>query len=168
MRYRKAALVAAPLVVAAALIVGQTPGGNGPAAPKAFGAALDSYDEVPPNSTLAKGRVDMTLTSVSSLDYSLTYSDASSTVASAHIHFGQSGGVMVVLCGVGNAPACPATGGTVTGTITPGDVVGPVDQGIAPGEFKEFVRAMRRFRAYVNVDTADFPDGEFGGGVGTG
>ena len=43
------------------------------------------------------------------------------------------------------------------------DVIGPEDQGIAPGEFQELVRAIRRNAAYVNVHTEAFPTGRSGG-----
>lgn len=55
----------------------------------------------------------------------------------AHIHLGAratTGGVSAFLCG-GGKPSCPPTGGTVTGTITRADVIGPASQGIEPGEF---------------------------------
>src|SRR5215472_4547814 len=66
------------------------------------------------------------------LTYTLTYSGLSS-VTQAHIHFGKNhvaGGVIVFLCtnlgnGPAGTPACPASGGTVKGTITPASVVGP-------------------------------------------
>ena len=64
----------------------------------------------------------------------------------------------------GGKPACPsAPAGEVRGTITAGDGVGPAAQGIAPGEFAELVRALRRDRIYANVHTAAFPGGEVQG-----
>lgn len=56
--------------------------------------------------------------------YTLTFSNLSSDVTQAHIHFGKvhtPGGIMVFFCtNLGNGPAgtppCPAGGGTVTGT----------------------------------------------------
>ena len=85
----------------------------------------------------------------------------------AHIHFGRpatNGGVIAFLCGGGDKPVCPASG-AVHGTIDAADVIGPAEQGIAPGEFQELVRAIRRNAAYVNVHTDDFPTGEVRGNI---
>jgi hypothetical protein len=53
----------------------------------------------------------------------------------------------------------------VTGTIVPTDVIGPVGQGIAAGEFDELVAAMRAGRAYANVHSTKFPGGEVRGQI---
>jgi CHRD domain len=75
------------------------------------------------------------------ISYELTYSGLEGSVTQGHIHFGQHhtvGGIVVWLCQVGgNAPEavraltpdCPA-GGTVTGTITPAQVLEAVMQGL--------------------------------------
>jgi hypothetical protein len=86
----------------------------------------------------------------------------------AHIHFGQrsvNGGVSAFLCGGGGKPPCPPVAGTVTGIITPADVVGPTAQGIEPGSFTELVRAMRLGSAYVNIHTTRWPGGEIRGQI---
>ena len=88
-------------------------------------------------------------------------------LAAAHIHLGQknvAGGVSVFLCG-GAKPACPGTSGTVTGTRTAADVVGPAGQGIAAGEFAELVAAMQAGFTYVNIHNAMFPSGEIRGQI---
>jgi hypothetical protein len=62
-------------------------------------------------------------------------------VTQSHIHFGQvPGGVMVFFrSNLGNGPmgtqACPANGGTVSGTITPADVVAIAGQNVTAGDF---------------------------------
>jgi hypothetical protein len=53
----------------------------------------------------------------------------------------------------------------VTGTITPADVIGPANQGIGPGEFDEFVAAIRAGVTYANVHTGSFPAGEIRGQI---
>jgi hypothetical protein len=125
---------------------------------------LIGYNEVPANSTAARGSFRARIDTVGQkITYELTYSNLSSTALFAHIHFGQrdvTGGVAAFLCGGGGKPACPATGGTVTGTIVPADVIGPAGQGIAPGEFDELVRAIRAGRTYANVHSTNFPGGE--------
>jgi hypothetical protein len=169
MRYRKAALIAAPLVIAAAVAGAVTAGQAGvEAAPTSFAATLSSYNEVPANSTKATGTLTVTLTDAPSLDYTLSYSNASATVAAAHIHFAQedvSGGIAAFLCGGGDKPACPATDGQVSGSIDPADVIGPSGQGIAAGEFSELVKAMRKSKTYANVHTSTFTMGEFRGQI---
>ena len=47
--------------------------------------------------------------------------------------------------------------GTVTGTITALEVIGPTGQGIAAGEFDELVAAMRAGDAYANVHSSHVP-----------
>lgn len=110
----------------------------------------------------------------SAAEYELSYEDLEGTqVLFAHIHLGQprnTGGVMVFLCSNTGAPvptpACPGpAGGTVTGTLTADDLLGPSAQGVAPGEFEEFVRALRRDSAYLNVHTDLFPTGEIRGNI---
>jgi CHRD domain len=102
------------------------------------------------------------------ISYELSYQDLEADVTQAHIHFGQraqSGGVSVFLCtNLGNGPVgtqlCPAAPATVTGVLRAADVVGPAGQGIAAGEFAEFVDAIRSGTTYVNVHTAKYPAGE--------
>ncbi len=103
------------------------------------------------------------------IDYELSYSDIQfGTVLFAHIHLGRpaiAGGVSAFLCGGGGKPACPATSGTVTGTITAADVIGPGGQGIAAGELDELLGAMRESATYANVHSTGFPGGEIRGAI---
>jgi hypothetical protein len=104
------------------------------------------------------------------IQYELKYSGFATAVTQAHLHLGKravstAGNIMVFLCSnLGNGPpgtpACPATPGTVTGTLTSASAVGPAAQGIAPGEFAEVVRAIRNDAAYANVHSEAFPGGE--------
>ena len=141
-----------------------------------FRANLDGYQEVVGGpgagstgsvSTVASGRFTARLRN-GSLDFTLTYSNIEGgTVSAAHIHFAEEhvgGGVIVFLCG-GPRPPCPTPGGTVTGTITPADIIGPADQGIEPGSFSEFVRAMRAGATYANVHSTRWPEGEIRGQI---
>jgi hypothetical protein len=149
-----------------------TPGGN-------FKADLTGFEEVPAVSTDASGTFQAKIDPAGpTIEYTLSYSDIQNAFA-AHIHFGQmsvNGGVSVFLCGGGDKPACPATGGTVTGSIDEADVIGPANQGIAPGELDELIDAMNAGVTYANVHTndniaptntgpGDFPGGEIRGQI---
>ena len=143
-----------------------------------FKATLTGFEEVPAISTTGSGEFQAKVTSDgTAIEYELSYSGLQNAVA-AHIHLGQAGvngGVFVFLCGGGGKPACPASAGTVTGTITAGDI-GLASQGIAAGEFDEAVAAMRAGVTYANVHTndgvappntgpGDFPGGEIRGQI---
>jgi CHRD domain len=134
-----------------------------------FRALLIGFQEVPANSTAGKGDFTATIESNGSLSYRLRYSNLEgTTVAAAHIHFGQTGvngGISTFLCGGGGKPACPPAPATVTGTIVAADIAGPAAQGIAAGEFAELLRAMRLGKSYVNVHTNKFPAGEVRGQI---
>ena len=103
--------------------------------------------------------------------YVLRFGGLPTDAAQAHIHFGspsQTGGISTFLCtNLGNGPAgtqpCPVSGGTISGTLTMADVIGPAAQGIAAGEFRELVDAIEAGSAYVNVHTVQYPGGEIRG-----
>jgi hypothetical protein len=104
------------------------------------------------------------------IEYRLTYGQLEGDVTQAHIHFGsesQSGGISAFLCQRGQAtapagtPECPAgRAGTVRGAIEPSDVIGPTGQGIDPGQYGEFLRAIRAGATYANVHSEKYPGGE--------
>ena len=132
------------------------------------GETLTGYEEVPALSTPGVGEF-RTSVSRTAVRYKLTFSDLETAATQAHIHFENAtnnGPIVVFLCSnLGNGPAgtqaCPAAGGTIRGTITPADIgAGAAAQGLAAGEFDEFVRAIRAGATYVNVHSADRPGGE--------
>lgn len=135
-----------------------------------FRVELNSYTEVPlALSTPGTGSFRLQIDDrAQQITYRLSYANMSSDVTQAHVHFGsvsQAGGISFFLCSnLGNGPAgtqaCPAAPGTITGTVTPADVIGPTTQGIAAGEFAEIVKAIRIGLTYVNVHTTTFPPGE--------
>jgi CHRD domain len=128
---------------------------------------LNGYREVPAVSTTGNGNFRADIAG-NEIHYRLRYGDLEGgAVLFAHIHLGRpatNGGVAAFLCGGGDKPACPASG-TVEGVIDAEDVVGPEEQGIAPGEFRELVRAIRRNATYVNVHTEAFQGGEIRGNL---
>ena len=135
-------------------------------------AKLTGFQEVPAISTGASGTFAGTINEAGdTINFTLKYSNMSSAAAASHIHLGQAGvngGVMAFLCGGGSKPACPAgntdTVVTVTGTIVATDVLAVPAQGIAAGEFAEFLKAIRAGVTYANVHTAGAPNGLFPGG----
>jgi CHRD domain len=172
---RKVWVLTAALMVAALTVFGTTALATGDKGKKKFSAKLTGFQEVPAISTGARGTFRATLED-DTLSYTLSYSGIEGgTAFAAHIHLGQrgvNGGISAFLCGGGDKPACPATGGTVTGVIDPADVTGPAAQGIAPGEFDELVRAMRAGVTYANVHSMgatpplpSFPGGEIRGQI---
>ena len=134
-----------------------------------FTTNLSGFHEVAGNSTTGEGRLTLTINDKDqTIDFKLTFKNLSGNPAAAHVHFGQNhtnGGVMFFFCGGGpQNTACPAaTEGTLTGTISATDIVGPAAQGIAIGEFAEAIAAIRGGVAYGNIHTAMFPGGEIRG-----
>lgn len=138
---------------------------------------LSGYEEVPlALSTTGNGQFRATIDERGQkIAYRLSYADLEAGVTQAHIHFGsesQAGGISVWLCGTSaspgpeGTPVCPPGAATVSGTITPDDVVGPTGQGIGAGEFGELVDALRAGFTYVNVHSSKYPAGEVRGHIG--
>ncbi|WP_442497958.1 CHRD domain-containing protein [Methylobacter sp. sgz302048] len=133
-----------------------------------FNTTLSGFQEVPAISTTGTGEFRAQLDEAgTALTYELEYSGLEGTATVAHVHFGQrgvNGGISFFLCGGGNKPPCPAQG-TVTGTVTAADVVGPAEQGISPGDGAEIIAAMRNGVTYANVHTDEHPNGEIRGQI---
>lgn len=134
---------------------------------------LHGFNEVPAVSSAAQGRFKAWLDAGGIVRYELSYSGLEGEVRQAHIHLGQrgvNGGIMVWLCQtatnadpLGRAPVCPQSGsvsGVLDATVIGAQAAG---QGVAAGEFAEFVAAVRAGVAYVNVHSAKFPGGELRG-----
>jgi len=164
-----ALLVPVALLALAALVAAPTFADEG----VTFRAALHGFNEVPAISTTGSGEFRARLTGTESapvIEYELSYSGlvGGPSTLFAHIHLGQAdvnGGVIAFLCGGGGKPPCTFPAGTFSGTIVPADVIGPVVQGIAGGEFAELVAAMRAGVTYANVHSSMFPGGEIRGQI---
>ena len=133
-----------------------------------FRAKLTGYEETPFTlNSNGHAKLKLKLTDTGG-EFTLTYADLSGPPTVAHIHFGRpaiTGGISVFFCG-GVKPACPATtSGTVVGTFTANDVVGPAAQGIDPGDLDSLVKAIRAGASYANIHTAKFPGGEIRGQI---
>jgi hypothetical protein len=138
-------------------------------------ARLKSVNEVPTLSTTGTGtlraRID---TEAQTIEFELNYADLEGgAVQQAHIHLGQrhtTGAVIVFFCtNLGNnaaAPPCPASAGTVKGTLTAADIGGGgAAAGLPAGAFDELVGLLRSGNMYANVHTETFPAGEIRGQV---
>jgi hypothetical protein len=132
---------------------------------------LSGYQEIPTLSTSGKGSLELEVDD-RRIRYELSYRRLEGEVTQAHIHLGAravNGGISAWLCqtsaavGPTGTPTCPAPSGTVSGTITREDVIGPAGQGIDPGEFRELVRAIKAGAAYGNVHTSKYESGEIRG-----
>jgi hypothetical protein len=169
------------LAIGAATILAVSAFARGGDEKNSFKATLNGYNEVVGGVGASTGSVSTGATGTfraklrdggTRLDFTLTYSAMEGgTVTVAHPHFAQrhvGGGVFGFFCG-GPKPACPSPGGTVQGTWTAADVIGPVDQGVQLAAFDEFVRALRAGAVYVNVHsnggTPSYPEGEIRGQV---
>jgi CHRD domain len=145
-----------------------------------FSARLNGFEEVgglgagETGAILSDGKGTLSLDAdKNQISYTLKYSGLSSAVQQAHIHFGKlhvAGGIMVFFCtNLGNGPtgtpACPASGGSVSGTLTAASVVGPTAQNVAAGNFDAVIDALNSNTAYANIHTTKFPAGEIRGQV---
>ena len=138
-------------------------------------ASLTGSEQVPPVQTKGSGQFQGTIAGTKSISYRLTFSRPSSRVTAAHIHLGKTGtngGVIVFFCGGGGKRSCPASGGTVTGTITGADVnpqpATGTTAGIKRGDLAGTIQAIMNGDTYVNVHTTKYPDGEIRGQIQAG
>jgi len=127
-------------------------------------------NEVPPINSAGTATFQMQIdTTTNVITFTLTFSGLSGAPAVAHLHFAPTnvaGGVMIFLCGGGGQPSCPASpSGTISGTITTANVVGPTAQGIAAGDLTSALEALREGLSYANMHTANFQAGEIRGQV---
>jgi hypothetical protein len=142
--------------------------GHGKHGESQFRAKLIGFQEVPAINTTGHARLRLSM-SDTEMTFRLDYADLSGPPLVAHIHVGQrsvNGGVSVFFCGGGGKPACPASpAGSVSGTITAANVVGPVAQGYDPGDLAPLEKAIRAGVAYANMHTTKFPGGEIRGQI---
>lgn len=139
-------------------------------------ADLHGFEEPPAVSSTGSGEFAARIShDQASFDYELNFEDLEGTVTQSHIHLGQravNGGISVWLCGTATNPGpagTPSCGGpnsgSVTGTVTAANVIGPAGQGVAAGEFAELLKAMREGVTYANVHSTKHPGGEIRGQI---
>jgi hypothetical protein len=167
-------LLSAAATAAVLVTVGGAPADSHENRERRLKADLKGFRENPALSTPGRGSFRGRISADgTSIEWSLDYRDTETVVTQSHIHFGAhhtNGGISVFLCSnLGNGPAgtavcpVPGPGPEATGTLSAADVIGPVGQGIAAGEFEELVKAIRDGFTYVNVHTTGYPGGEIRG-----
>lgn len=146
-----------------------------------FSAKFSGFEEVGPLNnesgaifSSGTGTLNLNLDrNARTITFKLTFSGLSGPVTQAHIHFGKRhvpGGIMVFFCtnlstGPVGTQACPAAGGTVSGTITGGNVLPLAGQHITAGDFDALVATLDSDTAYGNIHTTNFPGGEIRGQI---
>ena len=149
-------------IAAFALAGGSSPGFNH------LEATMSGYQEVPAVSTQGSATFTADVSKDGeSVDWQLTYGGLEGNVLQSHIHFGQrsvNGGISVFLCtNLANGPAgtqtCPQSG-TIHGTFSAADVIGPAAQGISAGQYAELLRAIDAGKAYANIHSSLWTGGE--------
>ena len=154
------------LCVISCTLLASAANSHGSVALKAF---LKGINEVPPTASTASGTFVATPNGDGTFSFTLTFSGLAANAAFSHIHFAPTkvaGGVMIFLCGGGGQPACPdATSGTVNGTFSSANVVGPTGQGVAAGDLTTALKQIVQGAGYVNIHDATFPAGEIRGQV---
>src|SRR5688572_26069318 len=131
------------------------------AAPGAFAAdklraVLAGGEEVPIVSTAAAGEfAGLISDGADAIDYELSFNGLQGAVQQAHIHLAQpsvNGAIVIWLCQTETTPAplavrdltpvCPQSG-SVTGLVTPANVLAVATQQIAAGGLGQVIAAMR-------------------------
>lgn len=160
------------LVLAAlfALVIGPVPlsAGEGGIAGARFSAALVGAEETPPVATGGSGEFELTLVDSNTLLYTLSYRGfEGGDPLFAHIHIGPAGvagPVVIFLCGGGGKPNCPAAG-SVSGTITPADVMALPDLGVAASDLNRVLAEIRAGNTYANAHNMQNPGGHIRGQI---
>ena len=142
--------------------------GEGGIAGGRFGAALLGAEETPPVATGASGEFELTVVDANTWLYTLSYRGfEGGDPLFAHIHIGAAGAagpVVIFLCGGGGKPNCPAAG-SVSGTITPADVMALADLGVAAGDLNKVWNEVLAGNTYANAHNPQNPGGHIRGQI---
>ncbi|WP_168118640.1 CHRD domain-containing protein [Paenibacillus sp. HB172176] len=130
-----------------------------------FQANLRGRNVVPPVQTFARGTASFSTVgnnNVRALRFSLSIRNINQ-VTQAHIHLGQPGAngpIVATLFGPSKF-GISVRRGIVTGTLTRSDLQGPL-QGLS---LRSLIREINRGNAYVDVHTAQYPNGQIRGQI---
>jgi hypothetical protein len=135
---------------------------------EAFVATLSGDKEVPPVQTQATGTAGFSQPHLNNMTYGIRVTNMEGVTA-AHIHQGkegQNGPVIVTLFKADNQTGTGAingrlAGGTISNDMLEGPMAGKTLEG-------DLVKAIQNGEAYVNVHTAQNPDGAIRGQIVTG
>ena len=139
-------------------------------------ATLTPFEVVPPVYSDAMAHLEMTARRVRGTDgnysyevyYTLSWMRLSSPPTKIYIAVGkqgQTGPVIVWLCGGGDKPACPQkTWGEITYNFIPPLYLKAEEiqgvQGVKPGDFEGFMTLLLHNALYIQIETESFPGGE--------
>ena len=140
---------------------------------------LKGFEEVPITVRSGSGELQLMINEAAgTIAYNLSYEDLEGDVTQAHIHIGQknvAGGIALWLCqtttnpappAAGTVPTCPAGhSGTVAGTLTADNVIGPTGQAVPAKSLDDVFTAIRAGKAYGNVHSTVVPGGEIRGQI---
>jgi len=133
-----------------------------------FTASLSGDKEVPPVTTNAKGTVGFSQPHLNNMSFGIQVFGIDK-VTGAHIHLGkegQNGPVVATLFKAQNETGTgPLNGQLVGGSITNGMLEGPL---AGKALETDLVKAIQNGEAYVNVHTADNPNGAIRGQITVG
>ena len=126
-----------------------------------FTANLLASSEVPPSTTsTGSGTGTFTFDTVAQdIAFTISYSGLTSSAAMGHIHAGAVGVNGPVILPFSPGPT--DTSGTLTGMLTPADLINQATSGIVT--FSDIYNAAIAGDLYTNVHTGNFPAGEIRG-----
>jgi hypothetical protein len=127
-----------------------------------YDAALSGQNEVPPTESSATGEAEFTVPANDTIKYRVNITGISNATA-AHIHMGKQGENGDVIADLLNTPTSKDKD-TPYGMIFRGNLSDSSLKGPMQGKtLDDLAAAMDSGDAYVNVHTADHPDGEIRG-----
>lgn len=137
-----------------------------------FRAKMTGDKEVPPVNTDTTGTISLAVTTNSkqqqnALDYDLTITNLNGAIAGADVQIGKQGvnGPIVADLNIPNTSMASAgsasttTSNSISGTITSADFKGPLEG----KQISDLIKLIEEGRAYANVNTEQYPDGEVRG-----
>ena len=124
-----------------------------------FVTEMSGFEETPGAATLAKGFAGIQVShDDKTVYYSITVTDASTTLVAAHLHFGprgEAGPIVVTLCSAATTP-CQTEGQVTQGSFTEQNFEGP----FSSDNLSRLIEEARAGNIYANVHSGKYPGGE--------